>query len=171
MKPAELDKPSYIARVEKLMADDENSEMMAKIRCYYRPEDTEDGRRPFHGEKEIFLSNDYDTQSTQTIQGKCVVHTFQKYIKLKDVGIDDYFCRYEYDAGKRDQPVAAGERFTPKRVTVYCKCNMPYNPEAYMVQCDKCKDWYHPSCLGLEIEDHEKLEEFVCSKCRMMMNN
>jgi hypothetical protein len=23
----------------------------------------------------------------------------------------------------------------------YCKCEMPYNPDDLMVQCDACKDW------------------------------
>ncbi|MFS8035149.1 putative chromatin regulator PHD family [Helianthus anomalus] len=142
MRPAESDTLPYVARVERIVADDGNNEMMVRVRWYYRPEDTEEGRRVFHGEKEIFLSNDYDMQSTQTILGKCVVHTLQQYMKLKYVGIDDYLCRYEYDAGERDPHVAAGERFTPKRVTVYCMCNNPYNPDAYMVQCDTCKSWY-----------------------------
>ncbi|MFS7999400.1 putative chromatin regulator PHD family [Helianthus anomalus] len=164
MRPAESDTPPYIARVEGLVADDGNNEMMVRVRWYYRPEDTEVGRRVFHGEKEIFLSNDYDMQSTRTIQGKCVVHTLQQYMKLKYVGVDDYFCRFEYDAGERDPHVAAGERFTPKRVTVYCKCNNPYNPDAYMVQCNTCKSWYHPSCLDLKNEDVEKLDKFFCSR-------
>ncbi|KAM0057099.1 putative BAH domain, Zinc finger, FYVE/PHD-type [Helianthus debilis subsp. tardiflorus] len=118
------------------MADDENSETMVRVCWYYRPEDTIEGRGTFHGVKEIFLSNDYDRQSTQAMQGKCVVHTLQQYMKLKYVGVDDYFCRYEYDAGERGPLVADGERFTPKHVAVYCKCNTPYNPDAYMVQCD-----------------------------------
>lgn len=24
----------------------------------------------------------------------------------------------------------------------YCKCEMPYNPDDLMVQCESCKDWY-----------------------------
>jgi len=24
----------------------------------------------------------------------------------------------------------------------YCKCEMPYNPDDLMVQCEVCKDWY-----------------------------
>jgi len=24
----------------------------------------------------------------------------------------------------------------------YCKCEMPYNPDDLMVQCEGCKDWY-----------------------------
>ena len=23
----------------------------------------------------------------------------------------------------------------------YCKCEMPYNPDDLMIQCDECKDW------------------------------
>ena len=23
----------------------------------------------------------------------------------------------------------------------YCKCEMPYNPDALMIQCEECEDW------------------------------
>ncbi|KAJ1423130.1 Zinc finger, FYVE/PHD-type [Sesbania bispinosa] len=35
---------------------------------------------------------------------------------------------------------AATGAFTPDRVAVYCKCEMPYNPDDLMVQCEGCKD-------------------------------
>ncbi|KAJ0639968.1 putative Zinc finger, FYVE/PHD-type, Zinc finger, RING/FYVE/PHD-type [Helianthus annuus] len=102
-------------------------------------------------------------QSTQTIQGKCVVHTLQQYLKLKYVGVDDYFCRYEYDAGERDPDVAAGERSHRNVLQCeYCKCNNPYNPDTYMVQCDTCKSWYISfliTCWLFVNSMHYKFEE------------
>ncbi|XP_065875233.1 chromatin remodeling protein EBS-like isoform X2 [Euphorbia lathyris] len=55
--------------------------------------------------------------------------------------------------------------FTPDRVAVYCKCEMPYNPDDLMVQCEGCKDWFHPSCMGMTIEEAKRLDRFMCSNC------
>ncbi|KAK8933496.1 hypothetical protein KSP39_PZI015563 [Platanthera zijinensis] len=170
MRPSDTDKPPYVARVEKIEADHRNNAKV-RVRWYYRPEESIGGRRQFHGAKELFLSDHYDVQSAHTIEGKCVVHSFKNYTKLENVGTEDYFCRFEYKA--------ATGGFTPDRVAVYCKCEMPYNPDDLMVQCDECKDWYnrvnlgsrvpmerfHPSCMGMTIEQAKKLDHFLCSDC------
>nr|GEW86275.1 chromatin remodeling protein EBS-like [Tanacetum cinerariifolium] len=156
MRPSDSDKPPYVARVEKLEVDHRNN-VKVKARWYYRPEDSISGRRQFHGVKELFLSDHYDTQSAHTIEGKCIVHSFKNYTKLDNVGTEDYFCRFEYKA--------TTGRFTPDRVAVYCKCKMPYNPDDLMVQCEGCKDWFHPNCMGMTIEEAKKLELFMCAEC------
>ncbi|KAI3702580.1 hypothetical protein L6452_28324 [Arctium lappa] len=156
MRPSDSDKPPYVARVEKLEADHRNN-VKVRVRWYYRPEESIGGRRQFHGVKELFLSDHYDMQSAHTIEGKCIVHSFKNYTKLDNVGTEDYFCRFEYKA--------ATGGFTPDRVAVYCKCEMPYNPDDLMVQCEGCKDWFHPSCMGMTIEEAKKLDQFLCSDC------
>ncbi|KAL8239377.1 hypothetical protein R6Q59_015944 [Mikania micrantha] len=156
MRPSDSDKPPYVARVEKLEADHRNN-VTVRVRWYYRPEESTGGRRQFHGVKELFLSDHYDVQSAHTIEGKCIVHSFKNYTKLDNVGTEDYFCRFEYKA-------AAG-CFIPDRVAVYCKCEMPYNPDDLMIQCEGCKDWFHPNCMGMAIEEAKKLDLFLCSDC------
>jgi hypothetical protein len=51
----------------------------------------------------------------------------------------------------------------------YCKCELPYNPDRYMVYCDSCGDWYHPQCLGLTQEGVEAAvaasEAWHCPEC------
>ncbi|GMH15777.1 hypothetical protein Nepgr_017618 [Nepenthes gracilis] len=156
MRPSDLGKPSYVARVEKMEADARNN-VKIRVRWYYRPEESIGGRRQFHGAKELFLSDHYDWQSALSIEGKCTVHSFKNYNKLENVGADDYFSRFEYKA--------ATGAFTPDRVAVYCKCEMPYNPDDLMVQCEGCKEWFHPSCMGMTIEEAKKLDHFLCSDC------
>ncbi|MCO5563502.1 hypothetical protein L7F22_017145 [Adiantum nelumboides] len=123
--------PPYVARLEKIEADSRNN-VKVYVRWYYRPEESMGGRRQFHGAKELFLSDHYDIQSGDTIEGKCTVHTFKSYTKLESVSAEDYFCRFEYKASTGG--------FIPDRVAVYCKCEMPYNPDDLMVQCEACKD-------------------------------
>ncbi|CAL0310180.1 unnamed protein product [Lupinus luteus] len=125
MHPPDRDKLPYVARVDKIEHDNRNS-VKVSIRWYYRPEDSIGGRREFHGTNELFLSDHRDVQSAHTIEGKCVVHPFDDYIKLKKAGSEDYFCRFEY--------MATAGTFTPDSVAVYCKCEMPYNPDVFMMQ-------------------------------------
>lgn len=35
----------------------------------------------------------------------------------------------------------ATKEFKPDRVPVYCKCEMPYNPDQFMVMCVQCEEW------------------------------
>ncbi|TKY66453.1 Lysine-specific demethylase PHF2 [Spatholobus suberectus] len=121
-----------------------------------RPSDT--SKPPYVARVEkIEQDNRSNVKSAHTIEGKCVVHSFKNYTKLENVGAEDYYCRFEYKA--------ATGAFTPDRVAVYCKCEMPYNPDDLMVQCEGCKDWYHPACVGMTIEEAKKLDHFVCSEC------
>ncbi|PWA47399.1 bromo adjacent homology (BAH) domain, Zinc finger, RING/FYVE/PHD-type [Artemisia annua] len=60
-------------------------------------EEASTGRLTFHGMKELFLSNHIATESADTIDDKCIVHTYKKYANIEDVGPEDYFCRCEYE--------------------------------------------------------------------------
>ncbi|XP_027903213.1 chromatin remodeling protein SHL isoform X2 [Vigna unguiculata] len=133
MRPSDPAKPSYVARIERIEADGRGANVKIHVRWYYRPEESIGGRRQFHGSKEVFLSDHFDVQSTDTIEGKCTVHSFKSYTKLDAVGNDDFFCRFEYNSSTG--------AFNPDRVAVYCKCEMPYNPDDLMVQCEGCSDW------------------------------
>ncbi|CAN4109902.1 unnamed protein product [Withania somnifera] len=155
MRPSDSDKPPYVAKVEKLEADHRNN-VKVRVRWYYRPEESIGGRRQFHGAKELFFSDHFDVQSAHSIEGKCIVHSFKNYTKLENVGPEDYFCRFEYKAATGGLLLTA---------LLYCKCEMPYNPDDLMVQCEGCKDWFHPSCMGMTIEEAKKLEHFLCSDC------
>ncbi|XP_024634344.1 chromatin remodeling protein SHL isoform X2 [Medicago truncatula] len=122
--------PTYVAIIEEMKADSRD----VRVRWYYWPEETKKGRRHFHGSKELILSDHFDVQSVDTIEGKCTVHSLKKYMKLDVVGDDDFFCRFNYNS--------ATGALTPDIVQVYCKCEMPYNPDEVMVQCDHCTDWW-----------------------------
>lgn len=111
MRPSDQGKPSYVARIERIEADSRGANVKVHVRWYYRPEESIGGRRQFHGSKEVFLSDHYDFQSADTIEGKCTVHSFKSYTKLDAVGNDDFFCRFEYNS--------ATGAFNPDRVAVY----------------------------------------------------
>ena len=107
---------------------------------FYRPEEARGGRKAFHGEKELFTSDHYDWVAKSSINEHCAVHKLKEYQMLKEVTDNDYYTRFSYKASK-------GE-FKPDRVPVYCACEMPYNPDLFMVECEACEEWYHPQCVG-----------------------
>ncbi|XP_058110627.1 chromatin remodeling protein EBS-like isoform X2 [Magnolia sinica] len=157
MRASDPSKPPYVAKIEKIESNGRGSNVQVRVRWYYRPEESIGGRRQFHGAKEVFLSDHYDTQSADTIEGKCIVHTFKSYTKLDAVGNEDFFCRFEYKSSTGG--------FNPDRVAVYCKCEMPYNPDDLMVQCEGCNDWFHPPCINMTVEEAKRLEHFFCHIC------
>ncbi|KAL8461521.1 hypothetical protein ACS0TY_032850 [Phlomoides rotata] len=153
MRASEVNSPPYVAKVLKIEADKRNS-VRVHVRWYYRPEESFGGRREFHGAKELFLSDHFDIQSADTIEGKCTVHSFEKYTHLENVSHEDYYCRFEYRPTSRV--------LLPNLVVVYCKCEQPYNPDTLMIQCEECEEWYHPHCVGMTIEQVKQLDRFVC---------
>ncbi|XP_077253130.1 chromatin remodeling protein EBS-like isoform X2 [Tasmannia lanceolata] len=157
MRAPDSSKPPYVAKVETIQVNARGTNVQVHVRWYYRPEESIGGRRQFHGAKEVFLSDHFDVQSTDTIEGKCTVHTLKSYTKLDAVGNEDFFCRFEYNS--------ATGGFNPDRVAVYCKCEMPYNPDDLMVQCEGCNDWFHPPCIDMTVEEAKKIEHFLCHSC------
>ena len=92
--------PHDVARVEKLEIVNKLN-VNVHIRWYYWPEDLEEGRLRFHGDKELFLSDHSDVQSVHTIAGICKVHSLQVYENLKNVKEEDFFYRFEYVASQQ----------------------------------------------------------------------
>ncbi|KAE9456204.1 hypothetical protein C3L33_11895, partial [Rhododendron williamsianum] len=192
MRPSDTDKPPYVARVEKIEADHRNN-MKVHVRWYYRPEESIGGRRQFHGAKELFLSDHFDVQSAHTIEGKCIVHSFKNYTKLENVGAEDYFCRIGLTGnnvtlfGDLDLvpfEVTASVRCLITQMTSWCNVrgartggvlfrisesiNTSKAQLGWCLSRDGAKKsliWFHPSCMGMTIEEAKKLEQFMCSDC------
>ncbi|CAI5994683.1 unnamed protein product [Closterium sp. NIES-64] len=124
LRPPSPKTPSYIARIEKIESDAAGRVKMW-CRWYYRPEESIGGRRCFHGVKELFLSDHYDGCYPEAVEGVCSVHNLKDYAYLDVVEEEDFFCRFEYNASTG--------MFAPESVAVYCKCEMPYNPDNLML--------------------------------------
>ncbi|KAG8722155.1 hypothetical protein FRC09_006733 [Ceratobasidium sp. 395] len=48
---------------------------------------------------------------------------------------------------------------------LYCICKTKYDEERCMIACDRCDDWYHPSCVQLPESDIDLIDQFVCPLC------
>lgn len=154
--------PDFLAKVLSI-TQVTNSRTDVRVQWYYRPEDTVGGAKKFHGEAEVFKSDHFDVIELASVNSPCRVHLLKDYQELTVVGDKDYFSRFQYKP--------ATNLFKPDRVPVYCKCEMPYNPDKVMIMCEECTEWYHPECLGFTDEWAEELEHFTCYACREQAGN
>ena len=155
--PPNLFPPAAPRRIVEIIQQDSRDGFNVRVAWFYRPEEARGGRKSFHGEKELFKSDHYDWVDAKAINGKCRVHTLKAYQALHMVGEMDYFSRFKYAA-------STGE-FKPDRVPVYCLCEMPYNPDLFMVECEGCDEWFHPECLRLTKKEVEKMAHLICPEC------
>lgn len=73
----------FVARVIHLWENPEDGEMMLSLVWFYRPEHTEQGRRPCDLDDEIFSSRHKDINSVACIEDKCYVLTFNEYCRYR----------------------------------------------------------------------------------------
>lgn len=73
----------YIAKVCAFWEDAETGGVMMSLFWYYRPEHTEEGRKPHHLSDEIFASRHRDADSVECIEDKCYVLTFNEYCRYR----------------------------------------------------------------------------------------
>lgn len=73
----------YIAKICSFWKDAETGNIMMSLLWYYRPEHTEDGRKPHHLQDEIFASRHRDMDSVECIEDKCYVLTFNEYCRYR----------------------------------------------------------------------------------------
>ncbi|XP_062591792.1 death-inducer obliterator 1-like [Saccostrea cucullata] len=48
----------------------------------------------------------------------------------------------------------------------YCVCKTK-NPRGFMVQCDTCKDWFHPGCVGETEATIQQMASYHCPDCKL----
>ena len=156
LRPPSVDSNPFIARIHEVRKTKSNA-LRLYVSWFYRPEEARGGRKGFHGEKELFQSDHFDWVTQDAVNGKCNVHSLRDYQSLDQVKEFDFFTRFSY--------LAARGEFKPDRVPVYCRCEMPYNPDLFMIECEGCEEWHHPECVQLTRDEVEKMAHFVCAEC------
>lgn len=73
----------FVAKIAGLWENPEDGEMMLSLLWYYRPEHTDQGRKPHHMEDEIFASKHKDVNSVACIEDKCYVLTYNEYCRYR----------------------------------------------------------------------------------------
>ncbi|XP_054990019.1 lysine-specific demethylase 7A [Sorex araneus] len=56
----------------------------------------------------------------------------------------------------------------PPPPPVYCVCRQPYDVNRFMIECDRCKDWFHGSCVGVEEHHAVDIDLYHCPNCALL---
>ncbi|KAI9219559.1 hypothetical protein BC828DRAFT_162951 [Blastocladiella britannica] len=90
-------------------------------------------------------------------------------VDYEDDGDDDDSNRQEDGevvmppTGPDDAPSSRPrKRKTAVAQRLYCICREPDDGRV-MLQCDGCKDWFHPECIGIPSSDADTLQFYFCS--------
>ncbi|KAJ8303770.1 hypothetical protein KUTeg_018693 [Tegillarca granosa] len=51
------------------------------------------------------------------------------------------------------------------RKKLFCVCRRPDDGK-FMIRCDKCKEWFHGSCVGVTSEEGAEIDEYICKDCQ-----
>eukprot|EP00794_Sanderia_malayensis_P006232 gene6232-6948_t len=60
------------------------------------------------------------------------------------------------------------ENFNPKMPELYCICKKAYSSEEFMIECDKCKDWFHGSCVKINEFAAQDIDVYHCPSCQIL---
>lgn len=154
---------SFVGKVSEFILNDETNEVEVKGVYYYRQEDFKKKYLrdlPFIGKNEVFESSHELSKSAESIERTCKVLSEHDYSNLKIVDDATFFQRLRYDHLKKN--------FEPNStLKVFCKCKLPHNPDYPMIQCKKCKTWYHPRCVNIKTQSmFDEITDYTCDKCK-----
>lgn len=48
---------------------------------------------------------------------------------------------------------------------LYCTCRKEYDGKEFMIECERCKEWFHGKCIGLNENDELLDEKYHCRDC------
>ncbi|GAB7363533.1 hypothetical protein MBLNU230_g3801t1 [Neophaeotheca triangularis] len=114
-----------------------------------RPEDLDEGRKPYHGQYELIPSNHMDIIDAMSVDGGMEV---MEWDETADDGPmpeeQQFFWRQTFDARTR----------TLSKLRHVCVDDAPQNPDGMIIQCSsaKCRKWLHLVCIA---EDAVKTAE------------
>lgn len=69
------------------------------------------------------------------------------------------------DAGGSDPVHGPGDNSSESDSGPYCLCRGPDN-HRFMIACDRCEDWFHGECIGMDKWTGENLvQKYICPNC------
>ncbi|KAJ9615850.1 hypothetical protein H2200_001927 [Cladophialophora chaetospira] len=117
----------------------------------YWPEELPMGRQPYHGKRELVLSNHVDIIEAQSIACHADISHWDENDDSNKTVLSERFWRQTYDLTKR----SGSSHNALSKLRKFCVCGGYDTPELDMYQCHKvgCGMWNHHACLIADVEE------------------
>lgn len=157
--------PAEATEDEKLQYDKENlwvglisdfraenqEKVYARVFWLYWPEELPMGRQPYHGKRELVLSNHVDIIEAQAIASHAEISQWDENDDSNKTVLQERYWRQTLDLNK----LARNPDHALSKLRQFCICGGYDNPSLDMYQCHKvgCGMWNHEACLVKAIEE------------------
>lgn len=143
----------WVGEILECKAVDE-SHVYLRVFWLYWPEELPMGRQPYHGQKELVMSNAMDIIDAQSIASAAEVSAWNEDDDDADSGLGERYWRQTFDVSKFEKWKSGGKRGTKlpsglSELKKHCICETEYNPDGTMFKCpnEKCARWNHEECV------------------------
>lgn len=124
-----------------------------KVFWLYWPDELPEGRQPYHGKRELVLSNHVDIIDASTIATHAEISYWDENDDSNKNVLQERYWRQTYDLKK----AVRDPRNALSRLRRFCICGKYDNPNVEMYQCHKpqvgCGLWNHQECLLKDLEE------------------
>ncbi|EXJ74335.1 uncharacterized protein A1O5_02631 [Cladophialophora psammophila CBS 110553] len=156
--PAPPAPPADASEDEKLQYDKDNlwvgliaefrggaSRVLVRLFWVYWPHELPMGRQPYHGKRELVLSNHVDIVEAHTISGHAEVSHWDEDDDSNKTVLRERYWRQTLN-------ITASPANMLSKLRQFCTCSGYDNPELDMYQCRHCSTWNHEACLIVDLE-------------------
>ncbi|KAK5231037.1 hypothetical protein LTR72_000217 [Exophiala xenobiotica] len=163
--PVRPSPPADASEDEKLQYDKENfwvglisdfraesqDKVYVRVFWLYWPEELPMGRQPYHGKRELVLSNHVDLIEAQAIASHAEISQWDENDDSNKTVLQELYWRQTLDLKK----LARDPGRALSKLREFCICGGYDNPSLDMYQCHKvrCGTWNHEACLVKAIEE------------------
>ncbi|KIV85409.1 hypothetical protein PV11_01106 [Exophiala sideris] len=130
----------------------ENQEKVyVRVFWLYWPEELPMGRQPYHGKRELVLSNHVDIIEAQTIASHAEISQWDENDDSNKTVLQERYWRQTLDLTK----LSGDPNTALSKLRTFCICGGYDNPNVDMYQCHTvgCGMWNHEACLTKAIEE------------------
>jgi hypothetical protein len=140
----------WVGLVSEFRAEDHEN-VYVRLFWLYWPEELPMGRQPYHGKRELVMSNHVDIVEAQTIACHAEISHWDENDDSNKTVLSERYWRQTYDLNK----MATAPQHALSKLRKFCICGGYDNPELDMYQCHTtgCGMWNHERCLVAKLEE------------------
>ena len=115
--------------------------------------------------KDVYCYCNYGESGTMICCGKCNKWFHDECLGLSESeieNVDEFYCA---DCTERCH-VQTKYKLPPKSIISDTFCFCRKGESDLMIECNKCKDWYHNTCLNLSEREINEILIFFCPECK-----